>query len=103
MNVKRIAMLEKLIEEDPADPFLIYALALEYQVAEKEKARLLFDKLLTNYPDYLPTYYLAGNFFLEQNEVTHATEILQRGLALAKEQNNRSTMREIQGLLDGLD
>jgi len=103
MDLKRIALLEKFMVEDPTDPFPVYALALEYQVAEKEKARKLFEQLLTNHPDYLPTYYMAGSFFLELNYEERAINILQSGLALAKKQNNQGTMREIQGVLDVLE
>jgi len=72
MNRNRISMLEKFMLEEPADPFPVYALALEYQVTEKNKAQELFERLLRDHPDYLPTYYLAGIFFLEQNEINRA-------------------------------
>lgn len=103
MNPNRIAMLEKFMQEDPSDPFPIYALALEYQVTEKDKARQLFEQLLAHHPGYLPVYYMAGNFFLELNEPNRATEILLKGLALAKAQNSLATAREIQSVLDNLD
>jgi predicted Zn-dependent protease len=103
MNTNRIALLEKFRLEDPTDPFPIYALALEYQVTESAKARHLFDELLNKHPDYLPTYYMAGNFFLEQNEANRATEVLQLGLTLAKRKNDLNTIREIRAALDVLE
>ncbi|HNT51418.1 MAG TPA: tetratricopeptide repeat protein [Cyclobacteriaceae bacterium] len=103
MNRNRISMLEKFMLEEPADPFPVYALALEYQVTEKNKAQELFERLLRDHPDYLPTYYLAGIFFLEQNEINRATEIFHLGLTLAKQKKNLNTMREIQAVLDSLE
>lgn len=100
MNSIRIKILEKYAQEDPTDPFPLYALALEYQATDPEKAWLLFEQLLTSHPEYLPTYYMAGNLLLTRNEVDRATTILQQGLALAKAQNNAGTIREIQSVLD---
>lgn len=102
MNPARIEMLEKFIEDDPTDPFPIYALALEYQVTEPSKTRQLFEQLLTTHPDYLPTYYMAGNFFLEQGEVERATGVLQLGLKLAKRLNELAALRELQSVLDNI-
>lgn len=103
MNAARIEMLEKFMREDPTDPFPIYALALEYQVTEPAKARPLFEQLLRAHSDYLPTYYMAGNFFLEHGEVERATDVLQLGLALAKKQNELAAVRELQSVLDNLE
>jgi tetratricopeptide (TPR) repeat protein len=103
MNTNRIALLEKFRLEDPTDPFPIYALALEYQVTESAKARHLFDELLNKHPDYLPTYYMAGNFFLKQNEPERAIKILNLGLNLAKDKKDMNTAREIRGVLDSLE
>ncbi|MBX2917581.1 MAG: tetratricopeptide repeat protein [Cyclobacteriaceae bacterium] len=103
MNTKRIEMLKKFMQEDPQDPFPVYALALEYQATDPQKARLLFEQLLTNHPDYLPVYYMAGVFFVDQNEIAFGTRILERGLNLAKAQNNQATWREIKGVLDSLE
>jgi tetratricopeptide (TPR) repeat protein len=103
MNAARIEMLEKFMEDDPTDPFPIYALALEYQVTEPSKTRQLFEQLLSAHADYLPTYYMAGNFFLEQGEVERATGVLQLGLKLAKKKSDRGTIREIQAVIDSLE
>lgn len=103
MNAARIEMLEKFIQEDPTDPFPVYALALEYQVTERTKAQQLFERLLGEHPDYLPTYYMAGIFFLDQGEVLRASEILQSGLALAKAQKDLAAARELQSALENLE
>ena len=102
MTTARIEMLEKFMEDDPTDPFPIYALALEYQVTEPSKTRQLFEQLLTTHPDYLPTYYMAGNFFLEQGEVERATGVLLLGLKLAKRLYELAALRELQSVLDNI-
>lgn len=102
MDEGRIKMLEKFANEDPSDPFPIYALALEYQLVDKVKAKSLFDRLLSHFKEYLPTYYMAGSFYLEQ-DASRAREIFEHGLTLAKKQRNNTTQREIQAALDNMD
>lgn len=94
----KISLLQNLInfyEEDPTDPFNIYALALEYQKTDVGKAELYFDKLLNEYPDYLATYYSAGSFFasLEKNEKVEL--IYQKGIDLALDKKNTKTHQEL--------
>ncbi|MBX2900365.1 MAG: tetratricopeptide repeat protein [Cyclobacteriaceae bacterium] len=103
MNAARIKMLETFRAEDPTDPFPVYALALEYQQTDREKARQLFELLLDKYADYLPTYYMAGNFFMEQDDLTRAGELWQHGLVIAKAQADYGTMKELQAALDALE
>ncbi|MBX2893901.1 MAG: tetratricopeptide repeat protein [Cyclobacteriaceae bacterium] len=103
MNPDRVEMLKKYMQEDADDPFPVYALALEYQATDAEKARALFELLLTNHPHYLPTYYMAGIFFIQCNQTDQGISILKRGLEIAKAQHNTSTVREIQGVLDNLE
>jgi len=92
------SLLENLIafyEEDPDDPFNIYALALEYQKSDLGKAEVFFDILLDRHPDYLATYYNAGAFFagLEKNE--KAEIIYQKGIDLALNMKNTKTHQEL--------
>lgn len=91
--------LEKLLlfyEEDPTDPFNLYALALEYQKTDTLKAAVFFDNLLNNHPDYLPTYYHAAAFFAELNEIEKAEEIYKKGIQLAKHIGNAKTLGELE-------
>jgi tetratricopeptide (TPR) repeat protein len=92
------SLLQNLIafyEEDPNDPFNIYALALEYQKTDNGQAELYFNKLLEEHPDYLATYYSAGAFFsaLEKNE--KAELIYQKGIDLALDKKNTKTHQEL--------
>lgn len=103
MNNSRISILEKYIAEDATDPFNYYALALEYVKENPMKASELFDKLLKDFPEYLATYYSAGSFYAEIQQDEKASDILQRGIALAKQQNELKALRELQNALQNLD
>lgn len=101
MSKERIKMLEQWIKEDPSDPFNKYGLALELQASNNIKADALFNELLEVHADYIPTYYTAANFYMDDNE-PKAIQILEKGIELAKEQGNDKAKRELQSLLDQL-
>ena len=103
MNAERIKMLEQFLKDDPSDPFNIYALALEYQHQNIEKAEALFNLLLDQHPDYLPTYYIAGGFYADQSKTERALEILRKGLVLARTQKDLSSARELQAAIQNLE
>ena len=90
--------LEKLLsfyEEDPEDPFNVYALALEYQKINVDEARKFFEKLLTDHPEYLPTYYQAAQFFIDAEESSRAEVIFKQGIDLAVRQKNHKAQIEL--------
>lgn len=103
MNSERIKLLEQYLEDDPTDPFNLYALALEYQKQNPAKAGKLFELLLDEHPDYLPTYYIAGNFYADQAQTQKALDVLRRGMVLAKSKGQNTTTRELQSAIDLLD
>ncbi|SEI98844.1 hypothetical protein SAMN05216327_105138 [Dyadobacter sp. SG02] len=95
MNNSLLANLLAFYEEDPADPFNAYALAIEYSKSEPTEAGRFFDLLLEKHPDYLPTYYHAGAFFAAMEKIEKAEEIYQRGVELAQIQKNGKAHREL--------
>lgn len=91
-------LLEKLLvfyEEDPGDPFNLYALALEYQKHDARKAAAAFEQLLENFPNYLPTYYHAAQLFSMMGENEKASRTFDTGIKLATEQGNVKTQQEL--------
>ena len=96
MNSDRIRQLELFLHETPDDPFLLYALALEYLRVNPEKAAGLFTRLLDEFPDYLPTYYQAAGFAAARGETENAASIYLRGIALAQLQKDPLALRELQ-------
>jgi len=103
MNHSRIDLLEKFIEADPSDPFNYYALALEYHQTNPVKSAELFDKVLSDYPDYLPVYYTAGAFYAEILNETKALEILNKGVELARRKSDFKVLRELLSALQNLE
>jgi lipoprotein NlpI len=94
------SLVQKLIEfyqEDPSDPFNLYALALEYQKSDKNQAKNCYNRLLIDFSDYLPTYYHAAQFFWDLDEIAIAEETFQKGIQLALKQENYKAHQELKG------
>lgn len=95
MQAQRIKFLQDEIENFPEDPFNFYALAMEYVSAGNPGARDLFEKLLKDFPTYLPTYYQAANYFFNAEEYVQADAVFRSGIALAQTQENAKAYKEL--------
>ncbi|EKB49723.1 hypothetical protein [Cecembia lonarensis] len=94
-KLSRINMLQSFAEQEPENPFNWYALALEFQDSEPDKASILYHKLLGEHKGYLPTYYHAAAFFSENGSIDLAKKTYEDGIALALEKNENNTLREL--------
>lgn len=101
--------LEKLLEfynEDPNDPFTIYALATEYKKVDKQKSLAYFEILLINHENYVGTYYHAAALYDEIGKHNEAKLTYQKGMKVARELNNLHAFSELQSAFNkfmGLD
>lgn len=96
LMASRIQQLEGYVKEDPNDPFNIYALALEYAKSDTTKAVDLFNRLMTEHSDYVPTYYQLGKLYMELSENEKALKVFDRGIRIAGEKNEHKALRELQ-------
>ncbi len=96
MNNDRIQQLIRFVQEEPGDPFNVYALAMEFIANQPEQARPYFDQLLREHPDYLPTYYHAAALYAGQDDRERATALYEKGIELARTQNNLKTLLELE-------
>lgn len=95
--------LKQFVTEDPGDPFNWYALALEYLHTDQNKSLEIFEKLLREHASYIPTYYHAGKLYLEFKNPERAIDVFEKGIVLAKNQNNIKTLNELRSALDELE
>ncbi len=103
MNNDRIRQLIRFVEEEPGDPFNVYALAMEFINGHPEQARPYLDQLLANHPDYLPTYYHAAALYADLNQRDRAAALCETGIELARLQNNAKTLLELQRAQQGFE
>jgi tetratricopeptide (TPR) repeat protein len=93
----RIEQLQEFLEEDSNDSFLKYALALEYiRIEKKDAAKNCFLKLVEEDENYLASYYQLGKLYESVNELEHAIEIYKKGIKIAKKNEDKKTLLELQ-------
>lgn len=100
LHMSRIEQLESMLEESPEDPFLIYALAREYeQVSQTMQAFLMYEHLVTNHPNYVATYYHYAKLLYDVGNHTAAKDLLKQGISSGLHQNDLHAVSEMKGLL----
>ena len=101
--MNRLDQLQKFYEEDPNDPFNLYGLALEISKANRQQGYVLFQQLITGFPDYVPAYYQSAILSIELAKPDDAKDILEKGMAWAKSKNDIKAFHELQQLWNEVD
>jgi len=100
----RLATLLTMARDKPNDPFLIFALALEYKSGGNEgESRVYFERLVNEFPDYVPTYYQYGKMEEEKGDLKNAAKLYSIGMEKAKATGDFKTARELQQAIDMMD
>lgn len=92
---ERIQLLQLYLDEDPSDPFNLYALALEYRKADISKAIALFCRLLAEHADYVPTYYQLAQTYQQIGEIEKALQTYTAGITVAMRMKDLKTAQEL--------
>jgi tetratricopeptide (TPR) repeat protein len=102
----RLQQLLAFLEDDPNDPFTIYAIATEYRSTEPKRAMEYYNKLLAEHPDYVGTYYHAGKMLEHLEKPEEAEKVYRLGLSVARKAGQMHAASELQQALNqclGLD
>lgn len=92
----RIATLQAMEREKPKDAFVQYALALEYKnCGDVTQSRLYFEKLVTEFADYVPTYYHYAGMEAGEGNASLAIQLYEKGIEKAMMVNDSKTVREL--------
>lgn len=92
----RLKELQQFLKESPNDPFLKYAITMEYKkTGDNENALAGFQDLRTNHSDYIGTYYHFAKFLEEQGRREEALEIYKVGMEVAQRLRNRHAYGEL--------
>lgn len=94
--MNRVEMLLEMMQTDKNDPFLPYALALEYEKSGQSSQSIdLLQKLSASHPEYLPTYYQLGKLLEKSGSIKDAIAVYQKGEQLATDQRDLKTKSEL--------
>ena len=100
----KIAMLTQILEQNPADAFARYGLAMEHaNQGQTEPALKEFDRLLSNHPDYTAGYFMAAQTLVKAGRTDEAKARLEQGIASAQRTGNQHALSEMEALLMELE
>ncbi len=101
--MSRIPQLEALLKDSPEDPFLNHALALEYvKLGDDQKARTLFEELLSRNPGYVGSYYHLAKLYERSEETELAVKTYEKGILEARSAKDALSEREMKAALEEL-
>lgn len=104
MDTNRLDQLTEMLEQDPNDPFIRYALALELKKhGRMDEALDRFEETIGRSPDYVPAYFMIGQLLAELGRETDASHRLREGIAMAQRQGDSHAQGEMQEFLDSLE
>jgi len=96
MALSRLEQLLRFWQEDPNDPFTLYALATEYRSTDPAQAICYYETLLTEHPEYVGTYYHAAKLYAERGQPAKAEDTFRKGLEISQQAGQRNAHRELQ-------
>src|ERR1043165_3846987 len=92
----RLQQLQQMLEQEPHDSFLNYAVALEHgKAGDTGKAIEIIESLLQRDPNYLGAYYQLGKYYEAQQQNDRAVTTYKRGAVFAQQMNNKKALGEL--------
>lgn len=95
MNKSRLEQLFNFLEENPEDPFIIYAIATEYLKTNIDKAREFYEILLSKHENYTGTYYHAAKLYAETGQADLAEKTYKKGMEIALKNKDLKALNEL--------
>ena len=100
----RLEQLELLARKDPGDPFVQYAIALEYVSSHRlEEAAGILERLMEASPDYSAGYHQAGRVYEKLDRDEEARRCYEQGIVVAERQGDAKDLEEMREALAFLD
>lgn len=99
-----IAQLERLLQADPNDAFVLYGLAQEHaKTGDVTKAVEFYDRCLGADPKYCYAYYHKAKTLADADRTAEAVHVARHGIEAAKSCNDDHALSELSALLDQLE
>jgi len=101
--MERIDKLKAFLQATPKDNFLRHALALEYiKIEDNQQARVLFEEILTESPDYIGSYYHLAKLLEKLEQTDLAIKWYEQGMEAAKKAKDNHAYNELQAAYEDL-
>ncbi len=99
----RLEQLQSLLESEPDDTFLRYALGMELKgLGRMDEAIQHFESLMKSTPPYVPAFFMAGQAFAELGNINSARSVLREGIDFARTQGDNHAAGEMSEFLVSL-
>jgi tetratricopeptide (TPR) repeat protein len=96
----RIATFRSFISRTPTDPFPRYGLAMELKTrGELAEAWAAFAELIEKFPDYVPTYLMAGGTLVALGRKDEAVGVYRQGIEVAQRRGDQHARGELESAL----
>ncbi len=93
--------LRELLEKQPDDPFLLYALAMEHRArAEYPAALEHLGRVIEKDPGYIAAYHMSAQTHMQAGNREAARRAYATGIEAAKGKGDSHAAQEMQGELD---
>jgi len=100
----RLEQLQKMLEREPNDTFLLYGLAMEHKKAgDKEKALQLLEKVVELDPGHGYAFFQAGQILEGSGDFAGARKAYEGGIVAAKTSGDDHARSELEGALSMLE
>ena len=98
MTNARLNQLLNFLENSPNEPFILFAVAKEYEKhSDSPNALKYYQELVSAHPNYTGTYYHLGKLYEQQQEVATAFQTYKNGMAIAKKVGDQHALSELAG------
>ncbi len=92
----RLNQLQVFLEATPNEPFILFAIAKEYEgLGNKEQTLFYYEKLVQEHSSYVGTYYHLGKFYEREERIADAIATYKKGMEVAQAQNERHAHGEL--------
>jgi tetratricopeptide (TPR) repeat protein len=92
----RLEQLYAFLKEQPNEPFLLFAIAKEYENADNlPKALEYYENLQENSPQYVGTYYHLGKLLERLKRPETALEVYKKGADVARAERDFHALSEL--------
>lgn len=98
MSSKRLEQLISFLENSPKEPFILFAIAKEYEgLGDKKNALDFYNKIVEYSPSYIGTYYHLGKLLEALEEPEKAFQTYKTGMEEAKKVGDQHSLSELAG------
>lgn len=96
----RLQRILDMLQSQPEDAFLLYALAKEYEKTDqKQKALEAFLKLRSLHPDYVGFYYHLGKLYEKMGDKDKARATYEEGMERCRAVGDQHALSELQTVM----